>query len=90
MHGSILKRGLRDKEPSRKVLSIRSLSRLKTDKTQQIISVLMKEAHHSMDHEHFDGSGGVGPRQWLEFIWESRKKEPVFGLRTAFWGLESP
>ena len=26
----------------------------KSDKTHQIISVLMKEARHSMDHEHFE------------------------------------
>jgi hypothetical protein len=28
----------------------------KSDKTHQIISVLMKEAHHSMDHEHFENA----------------------------------
>jgi hypothetical protein len=26
----------------------------KSGKTHQIISVLMKEAHHCMDHEHFE------------------------------------
>ena len=38
----------------------------KSDKTDQIISVLMKEARHSMDHEHFEDA----------VIWLSLFKKP--------------
>jgi hypothetical protein len=34
------------------------------------------------------GAGGVVPRQGLEFMEQFRKKEALFMLRMAIWGLK--
>jgi tetratricopeptide (TPR) repeat protein len=48
----------------------------KPDKTHQIISVLMKEARHSMDHEHFE-AGVIKLQRCLQLEDEPKGKLPI-------------